>query len=227
MRIYAFTDLHGDTRALREVKRAVKETKPDLVVCMGDLSFFEHELKALLSRVNILKVPVIMLHGNHESERAMRKACAPFSRITFLHKEFLQVRDYFFAAFGGGGFEERYPELEELLKRKAWKLLDWSRTVFLSHAPPYGTTLDDVGDADDEPWHVGSKSLQKLVKAKKPLLVLAGHIHECFETSDTVGPTLCENPGPVGRLYDLDALSSIREEDGQRKVFSRRRKGKR
>ncbi len=205
MRIYAFTDTHGNTKSLAHVKQEVRKHKPDLVICTGDLSVFEHELKALLSRVNMFGPPVVMLHGNHEEEDRIRALCGQFPKITFLHKEVLQLGGWTFAAFGGGGFDDHYPELEALLKRKEWKELDWEHTIFLSHAPPHGTSLDDVGELE-EAWHVGSKTLTKLVKKHKPLLVLAGHIHECFETSDTIGKTIVENPGPKGKLYDLKVL---------------------
>ncbi len=210
MRIYAFTDLHGNTKALAKVKEAVRREKPDLVVCLGDLTVFEHQLEPLLSRVNMLRVPVLMLHGNHEGEAHMRKACARFPHITFLHKEAVVKDGYTFVAFGGGGFSERYPELERIDKSAEWKGLDWPRTVFLSHAPPYDTTLDDIGESG-ETWHVGSKTLRSIAKRRKPLLVLAGHLHECFHTSDTIGKTPCENPGPSGKLYDLDKLAKRRE----------------
>ncbi len=209
MRIYAFTDLHGDSRALRAVQRAVKENEPDAVVMTGDLTIFEHELSPLLSRLHLLKKPVLIVHGNHESAERMRRACARFPRLRFIHKEFLQLGGYTFIGFGGGGFEERYPELEALQKRKSWRLLDWSKVIFLSHAPPFGTALDDVGGKGEE-WHVGSKTLRKLIEKRQPLLVLAGHIHDCFGASDLIGATRCENPGPEGKLYDLDALARSR-----------------
>ncbi len=208
MRVYAFTDLHGDTKALARIEKRVRREAPELLLCCGDLTVFEHGLHGLLARLDRLGTPVLMLHGNHESEAAMREACAPFANITFLHEEIVERHGFHFAAYGGGGFEERYPRLERLARRKEWRLLDWSRCVFLSHAPPFGTRLDDVGE--EEPWHVGSRSLRRLAERCQPLLLLAGHIHECFGTADRIGLTPCENPGPEGALYDLSRLKSGR-----------------
>jgi len=205
MQIYAFTDLHGNTKALSQVKEAVQREKPDLVICCGDLTVFEHETKPLLSRVNLLHVPVLMLHGNHEAEERFRKACKEFPRITFLHKDIVTIDGWTFLGFGGGGFEERYPELEEWTKSKAFKAVDWSRAVFLSHAPPYGTTLDNVGEGKEE-WHVGSKTLTTIIKKHHPCLVLAGHIHECFHAEDKIGKTFIANPSPHGKLFNLEKL---------------------
>ncbi len=210
MLIYAFTDLHGNTKALEQVKRAVKEKKPDLILFLGDLTIFERELDPLLSRVNLLGPPVLMLHGNHEEESSLRKASVRFSRITFLHKKTRVIGGFTFIGHGGGGFSEKYPDLEELAKSQEWRALDWERVVFMSHAPPYGTRLDDVGQSGEE-WHVGSKTLAKLVQRRQPLLVLAGHIHDCFNQEELLGKTLAANPGPNGRLFDLAELTKWRQ----------------
>lgn len=217
MRIYVCTDIHGSARAIDRIREQVKRLKPSLLCCLGDLSIFEHDLDRLLFEMNSFNLPTLMLHGNHESEERLRAACAQLPMIRFIHKEAVTIDGWTFAAFGGGGFDERYPELERL--RKGWKGLDWSRTVFLSHAPPFGTTLDDVGEGGEE-WHVGSKTLRKLIDEEQPLIVVAGHIHECFLATDSAGATRIENPGPGGRLYDLDALFRERKgtEDAKRGV---------
>lgn len=203
MRIYAFTDLHGNEKALRTVRREAK--KADLLICTGDLTIFEHEMEKLLRKLDTLKVQTLMLHGNHEEEEEMRAACEALEHVTFLHRELTSIDGYHFLAYGGGGFSERYPDFERWLKQKRWRTHDWSRTIILSHAPPYKTTLDNVGE-EGMAWHVGSKSLRDATRKRKPLLVLAGHIHECNNTEDTIGPTLVANPGPSGRAFDLRKL---------------------
>ena len=50
MRLYAFTDLHGNGRALKKLQKNVKKDKPDVIACCGDLSVFETELKAFTFR---------------------------------------------------------------------------------------------------------------------------------------------------------------------------------
>lgn len=203
MKIYAFTDLHGNKKALAQLKKNVKKEKPTLILCMGDLTVFESSMTTLLKEVDKIGLPVIMLHGNHESASSLRAACKKTKHITFLHKAIKKINGYTFAAYGGGGFDEKDPKLETQIKK--WKEIEWKKTIFLSHAPPYKTTLDDVGEFGEE-WHVGSKTLRKMIKRKKPLLLFAGHIHECFETTDRIGRTLIENPGPVGKVYDLEEL---------------------
>ncbi len=206
MKIYAFTDPHGNTKALAAVKEAVRKEKPDLVVCTGDLTVFERDMKAVLSRINLFHVPALMLHGNHENERRMRKACSQFPNIRFLHEEAYEQGGWTFLAYGGEGFKDEDERLETLPLRKEFAALDWSKVVFLSHAPPYKTAVDDVGEGGEE-WHVGSKTLARLVKKRQPALVLCGHIHEAFHKEDRIGKTLVVNPGPNGKLFDLETLT--------------------
>jgi len=203
MRIYAFTDLHGNTKALAELKTAIKELKPDLLICTGDLTVFEQELSPILSRINLLKIPVVMLHGNHEHPERMRKACAKFPNITFLHEEIHEKDGWIFIAYGGGGFEDEDRALARFAKSKQLEQIDWKRAIVLTHAPPHNTKLDDVGERRRSSWHVGSKTLTKLIKERQPSLVLCGHIHEAFRKEDRIGKTKIANPGPNGKLFEL------------------------
>ncbi len=212
MQLLAFTDLHGNRRALVTVQRRARTAS--ILACTGDLTVFGHDMKELLEELDRIGKPVLMLHGNHEDEDELKAACAQCKNIFFLHLQRADVNDWHFLAYGGGGFSERYEDFEEWMRAPAWRKIDWSRTIVLSHAPPYGTKLDDVGEPG-EPWHVGSKSLRKLIQQREPLLTIAGHIHEAFRTEDRIGRSLVVNPGPSGQLFDLDAL---------RKSYKRRAK---
>jgi Icc-related predicted phosphoesterase len=147
MKIYVFTDPHGNTKALSQMQKNVKSEKPDLLICTGDLTIFESNMKKLLKEIEKLKVPTLMLHGNHETEESLRKTCEKLQHITFLHKELFEMKGYTFAAYGGGGFDQKDTELEQQFK--TWKNLNWKKTIFLSHAPPYKTAMDDVGEFDE------------------------------------------------------------------------------
>ncbi|MEM4268139.1 MAG: metallophosphoesterase [Candidatus Woesearchaeota archaeon] len=79
-------------------------------------------------------------------------------------------------------------------------LLNYSRekmekTIFVTHAPPYGTNCDILHDGR----HVGSKAIKEFIEKYQPLLVLSGHIHESPAISrsfqDQIGKTVCINPG--------------------------------
>ena len=66
MKILAFVDLHENQTAWKKVKEKAKDV--DVVVCAGDISIFEHRLSHFLKELNNLKKPVMMIHGNHESD---------------------------------------------------------------------------------------------------------------------------------------------------------------
>jgi uncharacterized protein len=85
---------------------------------------------------------------------------------------------------GPSGREIRFTtiveEIEELLRLEK----DFSRTIFLSHCPPYGCNLDradlDGISVDHAPLdvHIGSIAIQRFIQEKQPLLTLHGHVHE-------------------------------------------------
>lgn len=70
-----------------------------------------------------------------------------------------------------------------------------SRTIYVTHTPPYDTALDIIFDGR----HVGSKPLRSFIEKTQPPLTLHGHIHESPSRSgrifDKIGNTICINPG--------------------------------
>jgi Icc-related predicted phosphoesterase len=70
-----------------------------------------------------------------------------------------------------------------------------SKTIYVTHTPPYGTALDIIFDGR----HVGSKPLRSFIEKTQPSLTLHGHIHESPSRSgrifDKIGNTICVNPG--------------------------------
>jgi len=70
MRLLAFTDMHLSSYAFKKIKSKVKRQNPDLIVCAGDVSIFEQGLNIILSKLNKLKIKTLIIHGNHETEKA-------------------------------------------------------------------------------------------------------------------------------------------------------------
>jgi Icc-related predicted phosphoesterase len=91
------------------------------------------------------------------------------------------------------------------------KLKNPRNSVFNLHVPPYGTTLDDVPELDEDLTPVlggrslvpvGSHAVRDVIQEHRPILGLHGHIHE-GKGAIRVGKTLCINPGSMyeqGRL---------------------------
>lgn len=96
----------------------------------------------------------------------------------------------------------RHETISEDLE-KFFKSMDFEKSVFLFHSPPYKTNLDRINtngkmiDYVQPDEHVGSIAIQRFIESKQPLLTLHGHIHESAsitgEWKDTIGRTVCVN----------------------------------
>jgi uncharacterized protein len=198
MKLLAFTDIHDDMAMLSRIKMIIARERVDLAVCMGDFTVFGRGMKRMLQGMDNLGVPLVLIHGNHEDEEEILSLLKSCKNIHWAHERVVDIKGLRFIGFGGHGFRRREPGLEVLEKRLAKEFND--RTIFLCHAPPHGTTADEV----DEDWHVGNQSLTELIKRRRPLLALCGHIHETFHAHDNIAGTIIINPGPDGEILDID-----------------------
>jgi Icc-related predicted phosphoesterase len=75
------------------------------------------------------------------------------------------------------------------------KPIDYRKTIYMMHSPPFATTLDLIQGRKQ----AGSRSIKVFIEEHQPLLTLHGHIHESPEVSgayiDRIGQTLSVNPG--------------------------------
>ena len=199
MRLLAFTDTHEDPGAVPRLRRLVAQERVDIVVCAGDFTIMGRGLLAALKELNGLGAPLVLIPGNHEDPEEVEAALVRYENIVWAHERLVTVKGVPFVGFGGGGFRRREPCLEDL-DREIGSRID-GRTILLSHAPPAETALDMVGDD----WHVGNETLTDIIRRRKPLLALCGHIHECFHARDTLAGTIVINPGPDGEIIELEA----------------------
>lgn len=198
MKLLVFTDTHGQEGAMERFKDIIEQESPDLAVCAGDFTFFGTGIEEYLVGFDGLGLPVVLIHGNHEDGEEVARICEGLANVTFVHGRVEIVCGLKFFGFGGHGFSRIEPELEALLEEHE-AAID-SGTIVISHPPPLGTALDEV-----EPgWHVGCESLNRLIKKCRPMLVLCGHIHECFHERDTLYGTMIINPGPDGEMIEVE-----------------------
>ena len=69
-------------------------------------------------------------------------------------------------------------------------LSDPARTVYVTHSPPWGTSLDRLYNGTP----VGSRAIRAFIERHRPPLTLHGHIHESPGV-DRIGSTVSVNPG--------------------------------
>jgi Icc-related predicted phosphoesterase len=202
MRALAFTDVHGSKAAFAAI--AKKALRADFLLCAGDVTVFQHGMRKILKFINGLGKPVFIIHGNHEDELEFGQACAGLKNIQFIHRKLVEYRGLHIAGYGGGGFSITDPSIDVFARKLSTVRHD--NLVFLVHAPPYGTELDEIDGS-----HHGNKSVRDFIRLLKPALTVCGHLHENFNRRDIIQGCLIINPGPKGRILRHEPSSgSIR-----------------
>lgn len=197
MKILFFSDLHGDMKALNKLRKMSADT--DVVVCAGDISTMERNLKDIVFQIDKFNKPTLMIHGNHEDPGALKEICEGSRNITFLHKAVHHIDDYVFMGYGGDGFSTNDPAFEKTAnnffkKESAGK----RRMIFVTHGPPYGVGIDELGH---DPR--GNKSYRGFIDEVKPHLAISGHLHENEGRHNKIGRTLFINPGKAGAIVNI------------------------
>ncbi len=212
MKILAFTDIHGNAKSLgyvsisqtlkrlEQFKKTIKKEHIDVAVCIGDFTFFNEHVELLLKKIADLGVDVLLVHGNHEDEMEVRILSKQYPSIHFMHKKMKKIGNYTFIGYGGDGFSRRDPEFVATMKTLTKKLDKKEKIIFISHEPPYGTKID----YREGYGHVGSVDYREFIDKNNVVLALAGHIHECFGEEQKLKKVLVLDPGPDGRIINLE-----------------------
>lgn len=197
MKILFFTDIHGSLRDFKNIKKKSKEC--DIIICAGDITFFEKDIEFFLSELDNLGKKVFMIHGNHEGLKRMINECKKYKNIYFIHKKIRVINDLMIIGYGGGGFSFEDKKFENFGKSVKQKISKHKGFVLLvTHAPPYGTKLDKLSEG-----HVGNISFREFIIKNKIDLVICGHLHENEGKKDLLGKTEIINPGPKGKIISL------------------------
>ena len=197
MKILIFSDIHGDTRALKRLL----EQPADIYIAAGDLSTFGRGLAECGKILRPLGERCWVLPGNHETHDETRAFCKRFGLVDF-HS---QMRELAETKWAGLGYSNPTPfntpgEYTEEQIQQALTAFDGLKPLYLAvHFPPHGTQLDQVVPGQ----HAGSRVLREWVERVQPAYLFCGHIHECAGTSDRIGATQCFNVGKAGHLIEL------------------------
>ncbi|MFC2134551.1 metallophosphoesterase [Bacteroidota bacterium] len=195
MKILAFTDTHGSPSDLETVKKKAKNA--DIIICAGDFTIFENEIEYVLQHMNSIQKKVLLIHGNHEDEITVKAMIPHFKNLEFIHKKIVEIGEYAFVGYGGGGFATRDAEFE-IWTDKISKKLQGKKVILVVHGPPYGTKVDLLGMG-----YAGNKSFTKVIKKEQPKLVICGHLHETFGKKDKINNSIIINPGPEGEIINI------------------------
>jgi Icc-related predicted phosphoesterase len=205
VRILAFTDPHGEDKALREILSLAAAGKPDLVVCSGDVSFFGRDCDTFLRDLDALKCPVYFVPGNHETPSVARELAAVYPYLKDMTFRMLEVAGVRMTGLPGTDAFWPGARPDAGLRAKAVGVGEsGDRTkllVLLTHYPPSGTAVS--GTAVLTPDSGGSRLVRQVVESLRPALVVCGHYHQDFGKEAHVGQTRVVNPGPGGRILEL------------------------
>jgi uncharacterized protein len=142
-----------------------------------------------------------VLPGNHESTADIQSMCDRFGLRNF-HEQSIQVGRWRVAGLGYSSptpFDTPGEYTEAQIAGKLQPFAALEPLVLVCHAPPYGTTLDQVRPG----LHAGSRSVREFIEKHQPAWFFCGHIHEAEGVSIQMGATRAINVGKRGYLLEL------------------------
>ena len=200
MKILALAD--EECAALWDYYTPGKLKEYDLIISCGDL-----KASYLSFIVTMARVPVLYVHGNHDTDYARR----PPEGCDCIDDQLIVYKGLRILGLGGclryRPADHQYTEaqMRKRIRRLRWKL--WRHKgvdIVVTHAPPKG-----VGDLED-PVHQGFEAFLELLEKYKPRYLLHGHVHLRYgldktrvrEYADTQVINVCERyvldiPNPV------------------------------
>ncbi len=198
MKILAFTDMHGSPKAFQKIKQ--KSKNADIIICCGDITIFENDLKKIIKRFDSLGKTMLIIPGNHEFPEELEALCKKTKNLHYIEKSYYETDEFIFLGAEGNGFSIEDKTFRKTAK-KFRKIIDKNKSkkhILITHAPPFGTRHDLLIDE-----HCGNKEIKDFIIKAQPAYAFCGHIHENSYTKDTIRKTITMNPGPEGRLIKI------------------------
>jgi len=203
MRCLAVSDIHCDLDAARRV--VDEAVGADVVLAAGDFANQHRGLEDVIDVLRAIETPTVLVPGNNERPEDLRRACERWGSAQVLHGEVAQGlriegRHVFglgagvpVTPFGSWSFDLTEDEARDLLTECP------EGALIVSHSPPKGHA-----DATSAGEHVGSEALLEAIEAKRPPLVVCGHVHDAWEVESVVSETRIINVGPRCRMLEMD-----------------------
>jgi Icc-related predicted phosphoesterase len=190
------------------------------VACSGDITCFGENGEAYLDRLSALGRPIHFVRGNHETAGTLGRLSSAFPFLRDVSRRVETVRTVQIVGLAGEPDVDPYgPYRRTLADEIVGSLppIDRSRPLLLvSHYPPAGTRCDGLErrPGEDQPIDLpagdggGSWLVRRIAEALRPDLLVCGHYHAFFGTEARLGPTWIVNPGPRGRIIDVQAVGT-------------------
>ena len=209
MKYILFSDVHCDLDACARIVR--RSENADFAIGAGDFGLLRDGLQKTIDVLANIRIPTILVPGNHESQDELLEACRGLDNFHVLHGGEVELEGITFFGIGCGIPETPFgPWTVDLSEEDATRLLSEPRNPFvlISHSPPFGC-LDSLANQQ----HVGSRAVRSFVEQSRPSFVVCGHIHEhCNQQSEIDGIPVI-NAGPVG--FEFESLGDECIADGR------------
>jgi len=213
MIVIALSDIHSSLRFLNEQSSVAADLRTaDMVLISGDITNFggETEVHHIISEIQKYNPNIFAVAGN----------CDPAPVDEYLKNTEINLNCNYieregFALIGIGG-EMSCPNHDDSRSTEQClatcanhvheQVPENAKVIFVSHYPPYGTAVDDVGGGQ----HAGSGAILEFVLQYQPMLAVTGHIHDAIGV-DTLGKTTLVNPGSFrqGSYAVIDVADKI------------------
>jgi len=171
LRMLAFCDLHADGEAFDGLRMLAMNRDFDIAICAGDMTnrgpvSYAQELLELFGS------KLYFVHGNMDNAPVVEMLR---TKPGYLHGRKENIGEWNLVGIGGSN-PTPFNTPSELSEMQIGAIMENvgvdERTILISHPPPKGI-FDMVGNVN-----VGSEAVRTLIREKKPLMVLCGHIHE-------------------------------------------------
>ena len=195
MDILCVADLHGELQARQFLFEFIKSARPDAIIFAGDVTCGSVAYaEDLFDELKKTRIPFYAVHGNNDPETVQ-----DFFEETGndLAGKKTIIGGIPFYGLGGSSptpFNTVCEYTEETIQHKLaeLKVPDDGKFILVSHTPPRDCEADKTGHGN----HVGSRSLREFVLAKKPAVVICGHVHE-QHLSEKLGDTIIAKAGTL------------------------------
>ena len=196
MNLLAFSDVHRD---LDQCRRLVEMAAgADAVVAAGDFASQHEGLEETIEVLRAIEVPIVLVPGNNETDEALRSACAGWGAASVLHGQATEIDGIPFFGLGAGVPVTPWDWSFDLSEEEAEAKLGGcpEGAVLVVHSPPKGYV-------DGREQSFGSNAILHAIEAKRPRVVVCGHIHESAGQEALVSGTRVLNLGPDGTLIQV------------------------
>lgn len=205
MKIAVTGCIHNEIERLPILFEKIASYEPDALISVGDIAnasfpkgFESIDIgKIFLEEVKEYFKKILIVPGTWD------KDLMPFfqKQNVLLHGKGETIDDIGIYGFGGAQtpfntpYEPSEKEIEDGLRKAFEEVKDRKIKIQATHAPPFNSTLDLVGNK-----HVGSIAVRKSIEEFSPQVAVCAHIHESMG-KDFIRNTIALNVGKFTEGY--------------------------